>query len=318
MISIDEELFSNARVLVTGDFIIDQYVEGVVERISPEAPVPVLRKLHESFRLGGAANVAVNCQALGAKTTLLSLTGFSCYPYDLDTLLQREGLDGKNLIIDPTIKPIIKTRFMADGHHILRVDDEEIVRMTYKTQEILIRRFLDLVDTVDVIVFSDYAKGFFNETILKSFTEIAKKHDKIILVDPKGINYAKYRGCTLIKPNKKEAYRAAVCDTSEPIEKVAEILLEQVDPEYLLITRSAEGMSLFFKNKNVQNYPTHRKEVVDVVGAGDTALALMAVSLAAGIGIEQAVKIANAGSSIVVTKRGCASLSVKELQEALV
>ncbi|NBU62828.1 MAG: hypothetical protein EBS28_03410, partial [Chlamydiae bacterium] len=130
--------------------------------------------------------------------------------------------------------------------------------------------------------------------------------------------YAKYKGCTLIKPNKKEAYRAAVCDSTEPIEKVANLLLDQIDPDYLLITRSAEGMSLYSKTGQVQNYPTSRKEVVDVVGAGDTALALMAVALGAGISIEEAVKIANAGSSIVVTKRGCASLSVKELREALV
>lgn len=313
-----EDFFSNARVLVTGDFIIDQYVEGIVERISPEAPVPVLRKIQESFRLGGAANVAVNCQALGAKTTLLSLTGFSCYPYDLDLLLHKEGLNGDNLIIDPSVRPIIKTRFMADGHHILRVDDEEIVKMNIQTQNLIIKRFEELVHAVDVVVLSDYAKGFFTETILRTFIDLGKKFNKIILVDPKGINYAKYKGCTLIKPNKKEAYRAAVCDSTEPIEKVANLLLDQIDPDYLLITRSAEGMSLYSKTGQVQNYPTSRKEVVDVVGAGDTALALMAVALGAGISIEEAVKIANAGSSIVVTKRGCASLSVKELREALV
>ncbi|MFZ4773080.1 MAG: bifunctional heptose 7-phosphate kinase/heptose 1-phosphate adenyltransferase [Chlamydiia bacterium] len=314
---LEPALFSNARILVLGDFIIDHYVEGVVERISPEAPVPVLKKNAEEFRLGGAANVAVNCCALGATTYLLSITGPSSYPYSLANLLKKEGLDIGYLVIDPTVKPIIKTRFMSEGHHILRLDDEEITQLSTQAMGTLTSKFSHLLQKVDIVVFSDYAKGFFHPSILQSFIRLAKQSGKKILVDPKGVNYAKYQGCYLIKPNQKEAYKAANCELNTQIEEVASFLLDQVLAEYVLITRSAEGMALFDQKGRSQHYPTSKKEVVDVVGAGDTALALIAVALASGQSIEEAVMVANIGSSIVVSKRGCASVTIDELQEAM-
>ena len=313
----DPALLSIACVLVVGDFIIDHYVEGVVERISPEAPVPVLNKKSEEFRLGGAANVAVNCRSLGATTYLLSITGPSSHPYSLTTLLENQGLDISYLMIDPRVKPIVKSRFMCEGHHILRVDDEEITHLSPEVIASLTTSFLSLLHKVDIVVFSDYAKGFFHPQLLQNFIQLAQQAGKKILVDPKGVNYAKYQGCYLIKPNQKEAYKAANCESTTPIAEVASFLLDQISAEYVLITRSAEGMDLFDQKGRYQHYPTCKKEVVDVVGAGDTALALIAATLAAGQSIEDAVMIANIGSSLVVSKRGCASVTIDELQEAM-
>jgi D-beta-D-heptose 7-phosphate kinase/D-beta-D-heptose 1-phosphate adenosyltransferase len=314
---LEKMLFENAKILVCGDFIIDQYVQGVVERISPEAPVPVLRKITDTFRLGGAANVAVNCRSLGAQTFLLSVSGPSVENYRLDELMEGGGLATDNLVLDPSVKPTIKTRFMADGHHILRVDDEETAEFSQKLRELLVKKFEELIRQVDVVVFSDYAKGFFHPSILEQFLKIAKQHHKRVLVDPKGTHYAKYRGCFCIKPNKKEAYKAANCDQGVSIESVAEILLDTVDAEYLLVTRSSEGMTLFDSKGLRSHQPAIMQEVVDVVGAGDTALALLAVGIATGMEMEDAVKLANVGSSIVVSRRGCSSVTLSDLKNRL-
>ncbi len=314
---IDPQLFSNARILVVGDFIIDHYVEGVVDRISPEAPVPVLKKTLEYFQLGGAANVAVNCRALGATTYLLSIAGLSPYPYSVEELLSAQNLDIDHMVIDPNIRPIIKTRFMSEGHHMLRLDDEEVMQLSSSAIQSILAKFSNLLELVDIVVFSDYAKGFFQPVILESCIRLANLAGKKILVDPKGIHYAKYKGCYLIKPNQKEAYKAANCESITPIDEVAKILLSQIGCNYLLITRSAEGMEIFDQKGRCQHYPTSKKEVVDVVGAGDTALALIAVALASGQSMENAVLVANIGSSIVVSKRGCASVTVEELKESL-
>lgn len=314
---LEKTLIENAKILVCGDFIIDHYVQGVVERISPEAPVPVLRKITDTFRLGGAANVAVNCRSLGAQTFLLSVTGPSLQNYCLEELMERGGLSTDDLLLDPSVKPTVKTRFMADGHHILRVDDEETAEFSQKLRELLVKKFEELIHEVDVVVFSDYAKGFFQSSTLQQFLKIAKQHNKRVLVDPKGIHYAKYRGCFCIKPNKKEAYKAANCDQGVSIESVAEILLDIVDAEYLLVTRSSEGMTLFDSKGMKSHQPAIMQEVVDVVGAGDTALALMAVGIATRMDMEDAVKLANLGSSIVVSRRGCSSVTLTDLKNRL-
>lgn len=314
---LDEALIKNARILVCGDFIIDHYVKGVVERISPEAPVPVLKKTSSSYRLGGAANVAVNCSSLGAKTHLLAVSGPSSQDYSLTDLFESADLSTDHVVIDPSIRPIIKTRFMADGHHILRVDEEQIPKFPPQLIAILIQKFEKLVHESDVVVFSDYAKGFFEPTILFEFLKIARNFNKKVLVDPKGIHYAKYRGCFCIKPNKSEAYKAANCDPSTPIEKVSQILLDTVESDYLLITRSAEGMTLFENGVRAKHFAAVKQDIVDVVGAGDTALALLAVAIAAQVSIEEAVILANAGSSIVIAKQGCASVTFDELQDRL-
>lgn len=314
---LEENLIKNSRILVCGDFILDQYVEGIVERISPEAPVPVLKKTRSTIKLGGAANVAANCAKLGVKTVLLAVAPPPSKDFLLKELLENANLSMDNIVFDAQISPVIKTRFMADGHHILRVDEEEIPKFSPQLIAILVRKFEQLIQQTDVIVFSDYAKGFFDPSILFHFLDLANRYNKKVLVDPKGIHYAKYRGCFCIKPNKKEAYIAANCDFSTPIEVVSRILMDLTDADYLLITRSAEGMSLFSKDTKPRHVEAFKQEIVDVVGAGDTALALLAVAISVGMSMEDAMILANAGSSIAVSRQGCVSVSFTELEERL-
>lgn len=314
---LDKNRLKNSSILVCGDLIIDHYVEGVVERISPEAPVPVLKKTQSTFKLGGAANVAANCAALGVETFLLAVSGVSSKDYSLKDLLESANLKEENILIDESIRPVIKTRFMADGHHILRVDEEELPQFSPALIAQLVSRFEELVQTVDVVVFSDYAKGFFAPQVLFHFLDIARRLKKKVLVDPKGIHYQKYRGCFCIKPNKKEAYKAANCDITTPIEVVSRILLDITDADHLLITRSAEGMTLFSAENRPKHVDAFKQDIVDVVGAGDTALALLAVAISVGLSIEDGMVLANVGSSIAVSRQGCVSVTFEELQERL-
>ena len=206
---------------------------------------------------------------------------------------------------------------MAEGHHILRVDEEEMPQFPPNLIAQLVSRFEELVQTVDIVVFSDYAKGFFSPAILFQFLDIAHRLEKKVLVDPKGIHYAKYRGCFCIKPNKKEAYKAANCDVTTPIEVVSRILLDITDADYLLITRSAEGMTLFSADNKSKHVDAYKQDIVDVVGAGDTALALLAVAISVGLSIEDAMILANVGSSIAVSRQGCVTVTFDELQQRL-
>jgi D-beta-D-heptose 7-phosphate kinase/D-beta-D-heptose 1-phosphate adenosyltransferase len=309
--------FSSSRVLVLGDFLIDHYVEGVVERISPEAPVPILKQIEEFYKPGGAANVAVNCRALGATVHLISVVGFFSDEHFYDKMLKKYDLDGFNLIHDTTKEAIVKTRFTSNGHHILRLDKEKITPLSSAIKELVLKRVKALIQNIDVIVFSDYAKGFFDPTLIQQIVHMANSNEVKVLVDPKGGNFSKYQGCFLVKPNLKEAIKAATAEEHDNLTHIAKVLLDQSKSRYILITRSSDGMSLFDSSLQEVHFPALKKEVVDVVGAGDTAISLVAVALASGHTIEEAVGISNIGASIVVSKKGCATVTVEELIQSI-
>lgn len=302
---------SRAHVLVVGDVMLDRYWFGDVSRISPEAPVPVVHVQRVEERPGGAANVARNIVSLGGTATLLSVVGDDEAGRSLAALLQQEKvvtLFHKD-IQQPTT---VKLRVIGRQQQLLRIDFE-----TPPSHEVLadkLGEFESLVDGVDLVILSDYGKG--SLTHVAKMIDAAKRHGKPILVDPKGDDYARYRGATLLTPNRSEFRDVAGRWNSEAeLAQKADALRRELDIDALLVTRSEEGMSLFTAT-GASHEPTRAREVFDVSGAGDTVIATMGLMLAAGVPIIEAVHIANLAAGVVVGKLGTATASREEIWDA--
>lgn len=298
----------NTRILIVGDIMLDRYWFGEVNRISPEAPVPVVLIEKNEERLGGAANVARNVAALGAGCGLLGIVGKDEAGRTVENMLKDEGIT-PFLHIDPHISTTVKLRVLGRQQQLLRLDFEK-----KPTQEILDNKLVQyrtLLDSHDIIVFSDYGKGALSH-ISGMITE-AKQAGKITLVDPKGDDFTKYTGATILTPNKSELRQVigGWNDETELTEK-SQKLRESLQLDYLLLTRSEEGMSLFGKNE-VLHIPTVAREVFDVSGAGDTVIATLATMLGSDKTVAEAVDIANRAGGIVVGKLGTATVTAKEL-----
>lgn len=301
--------FRNARVLVVGDAMLDRYWIGEVNRISPEAPVPIVRIDHEEERAGGAANVARNAAALGAHVTLLSVVGADEAGARLEALLKRERVHPR-LYHDRGIKTTVKLRVIAGRkQQLLRVDFE-----TAPTRDVLatkLRDFEQLLGGVDVVILSDYGKG--GLTHIVKMIGLARRAGKKVLVDPKGDDYSRYRGATLITPNRSEFRQVAGAWKGErELTERAQQLRRKLDAKALLITRGDEGMTLFQDGSRL-HVATQAREVSDVSGAGDTVIATLGVALAGGAGMKDAVRLANRAAGIVVGKFGTAVVTPKEL-----
>lgn len=302
-------LFRKARVLVVGDAMLDRYWVGEVERISPEAPVPIVRIDHEEERAGGAANVARNAAALGARVTLLSVVGADEPGARLEALLKRERVEPK-LHHDRGIKTTVKLRVVAGrNQQLLRVDFE-----TAPSHEVLaskLRDFQKLLADTDAVILSDYGKG--GLTHIVKMIGMARRAGKTVLVDPKGDDYSRYRGATLITPNRAEFRQVAGAwkDERELAER-AQRLRKKLDARALLVTRGGDGMTLFQDGGRL-HVRTQAREVSDVSGAGDTVIATLAVALASGVAMKDAVRLANEAAGIVVGKFGTAVVTPKEL-----
>ena len=303
---------SNARVLVVGDVMLDRYWFGDVSRISPEAPVPIVHVQRTEERPGGAANVARNIASLGGKATLLSVVGDDEAGRSLASLLEKEHVTTL-FHKDPQLPTTVKLRVIGRQQQLLRIDFE-----TPPSREVLedkLGDFESLVDGVDVVILSDYGKG--GLTHVSKMIEAAKAHGKRILVDPKGEDFARYRGATLLTPNRGE-FRQVVGRWKDEIDlaRRAEALRTELDLEALLVTRSEEGMSLF-SSAGAMHEPTQAQEVYDVSGAGDTVIATLGLMMAAGVGMPDAVRIANRAAGVVVGKLGTATVSREELIASL-
>lgn len=295
------------KVLVVGDVMLDRYWFGDVNRISPEAPVPIAKINKIEDRPGGAANVARNIASLGGSVTLLSVVGTDEPSVILEKLLQKDSVHTM-LKRDQTINTIVKLRVLAKNQQLIRIDFEE-----QPSHEILadaLDTYEQIIEDHDVVILSDYGKGGLSHTI--KMVEIARKHNKKILVDPKGSDYAKYNGATIITPNKSEMRDAVgTWKNDEELHAKANQLISNLNLSYLLVTRSEEGMTLFADK--AYNYPTFAQEVYDVSGAGDTVIATLGLMLANDINIADAVQIANFAAGIVVAKLGTATVSKQEL-----
>jgi D-glycero-beta-D-manno-heptose-7-phosphate kinase len=306
------EMLANARVLVVGDVMLDRYWFGNVDRISPEAPVPVVHVQRTEERPGGAANVARNVAALGGSATLLSVVGDDDAGRSLATLLAAEKV--KTLFHkDPQLPTTVKLRVIGRQQQLIRIDFE--TAPSHEVLEDKLGEFESLIDTVDVVILSDYGKG--GLTHVTKMIAAAKRHGKKVLIDPKGEDYAKYRGASLLTPNRSE-FREVVGSWRSETELVerANKLRAELDIEALLVTRSEEGMSLFLAD-TVIHEPTQAREVYDVSGAGDTVIATLGLMLAAGCTMGDAMRIANRAAGVVVAKLGTATVDRGELEIAL-
>ncbi|TMH02285.1 MAG: D-glycero-beta-D-manno-heptose-7-phosphate kinase [Betaproteobacteria bacterium] len=304
------ERINAARVLVVGDAMLDRYWFGAVERISPEAPVPVVRVNREDERLGGAANVALNAKTLGAQSTLLTVVGDDEPARKLRELLQREGVHTV-LGQDPQLYTIVKLRVIGRSQQLIRVDFEN--QPDHEVLAQMLERYEQALHTHDAVLFSDYGKG--GLTHIPRMIELARAANKPVLVDPKGHDYGRYAGATVITPNRAELAQVVGPWSSEAeLHERAHALRHELGIDGLLLTRSEEGMSLFDAQGDF-HVKAAAREVFDVTGAGDTVIAALATMLACGLDLRDAVPIANRAGGIVVGKFGTASVSYEELFE---
>jgi D-glycero-beta-D-manno-heptose-7-phosphate kinase len=307
---ISKESLAKAKVLVVGDAMLDRYWYGNVDRISPEAPVPVVRVTREEERIGAAANVAYNVVTMGAQASLLTVVGDDEASHKLEALVATTGIKpyfGR----DADLKTTIKLRVIGRQQQLLRVDFENTPKhdvLVSQTSE-----FSELLTAHDVVLFSDYAKGGLAH--VADMIALARVAGKTVLVDPKGSDYERYTGATIITPNRSEMQAAvgAWKDDAELALK-AQNLRSQLKLDAVLVTRSEEGMSLF-DAAGALHMPTHALEVFDVTGAGDTVIATFATLLAAGLTLREAMPFANKAGGIVVGKFGTATVTYKELFE---
>lgn len=313
------ENFSKVKALVIGDLILDRYWWGDVSRISPEAPVPVVRLKKNTFAAGGAANVAANIAGLGATPYLVGGIGDDVEAESFRTTLEKSNVSGEHVITLPHRKTTVKTRIIAHNQQVVRVDYEIIADLTVD-EEAQIRKAIDnTIEKADIVIVSDYAKGLLTGNILTHLISTATQFGKMVLVDPKGKNYSKYAGATLLTPNRREA--AEACNLEEGADDIVEIagnkLLAELDLTMLLITQSEDGMTLFSRNSEPARLRAEAKEIYDVTGAGDTVIAFLGVALAAGLNLLDAAKIANLGAGLAVEQIGTSIITIKRLLEAL-
>jgi len=304
------------RVLVIGDVMVDEYLRGDVSRISPEAPVPVLEVRSHDWRLGGAANAAANIQALGGATTLVGVVGRDETAAILGEQLGQHGIANAT-VADPDRPTSKKTRLVAQQQQIVRVDHEKRHAVAGPVADELRGAIDTALRTVRACVLSDYAKGVITQDIARHAIEGARAAGIPVVVDPKQRSFHAYRGATVITPNLHELEAAAHRVSPFDVEQAAATLLPEIDGAALLVTRSAEGMTLFRRDRPAFHVAALAKEVFDVTGAGDTVVAMLALGLAAGLPIEHAIELASLAAAISVSKRGTSTVSPAELLAAL-
>jgi D-beta-D-heptose 7-phosphate kinase/D-beta-D-heptose 1-phosphate adenosyltransferase len=307
------------RVLVLGDVMLDRFVYGSVARVSPEAPIPVLEVARSVDSAGGAANVARNVAAIGASVTLIGVTGNDTWAADLrEQIAASPGIDAQ-LIVDFDRPTTVKTRYVADGQQMLRADRELRRPVTADIERQIFVQFEDSLRHADVILLSDYAKGVLSDRITREIMQAARNALKPVIVDPKAKDLRKYTGATVLTPNQLELQAACgfECATDEAIESAARPFLDSEVCAAMVVTRGKDGMSVVSKGQAAVHLRTMARQVFDVSGAGDTAVATMALSIAAGASIVSASILANLAAGIVVGKLGTAVVTVSELIEQI-
>jgi D-beta-D-heptose 7-phosphate kinase/D-beta-D-heptose 1-phosphate adenosyltransferase len=311
--------YSNCNILVVGDIILDEYIWGKATRLSPEAPVPVLDVRENSYILGGAANVANNIAALNGNVILCGITGDDIYGRQLTEILNKSGIDCSCLISDTERPTTVKTRLIAHNHQQLaRVDREQRNPINAATEEKMATNILKKIDSVDLIILSDYAKGVLTHYLCQNIIKLAQGCNKPILVDPKGLDYSKYVGATLITPNRHEAEIATKSPMDTPPEKLANALYDSLNIENILITLGEEGIMLYNKGGEITRIPAVTSDVYDVTGAGDSLLSAIALSLIASDGdLETSITLGNYSAGVAVRKTGTTTVTTEELKNII-
>ncbi|MBI4178783.1 D-glycero-beta-D-manno-heptose-7-phosphate kinase [bacterium] len=310
--------FSGRKVLVIGDFILDHFVWGGVERISPEAPVPVVDVREESYRLGGALNVAANLAALGALPTAVGILGRDGFADEIRRICEGGGVLLADVAV-PDRATIRKTRVISGSHQLVRIDRELRDPHSPEIQRELARNVEESLKGAEAVVFSDYAKGVVSRKLIATAVRIARKFRLPIVADPKLQNFWSYKGVTLLTPNTKEVGEALgkKLKNEGEIEAGGRLVLRRLGLKALLITRGEQGMSLFEKQNRVTHLPTRAREVFDVTGAGDTVTAVCGAALAAGVDLRAGMEIANLAAGVSVGKIGTAVCTPREILAAL-
>ena len=313
-----ESLFARAndiRALVVGDLMLDEYLWGKAERISPEAPVQVVEVQREELRLGGAGNVVNNLVALGCCVAACSVIGDDENGQLLLENFAAQGVDIAGVFVDPSRRTSKKTRVLASNQQIVRIDRETRDAVAAGSESRLVEFIGRVAPSCDVILVSDYLKGVLTAEVLAAIFAAGQSAGIPVVVDPKGSDYVKYRGATVLTPNRREAEAAtgiAICD-GESLGRAAKDLLERVELAALLITRSEQGMSIFQADGAAEHIPTVAREVFDVTGAGDTVLAMLGLALASGHGVVESARLANAAAGIAVGKVGTSTVTPEEV-----
>jgi len=313
---------SSRRITVIGDLMLDEFVWGKVGRISPEAPVPVVEVTGESFYPGGAANVARNLREFVDRVAIIGLLGTDRSGKQLRELLSERKIDTSNVVEEATFHTIVKTRIIARHQQVVRVDREKFVGPSVLQIEEVVAAVRKNIPETDAIIFEDYGKGFLSTQLVSQIADAARSAGKIVAADPNPRNLVEWRGLTVIKPNRTEAFLAAGIPSGEPdivasqdtdLKHTGETLLRKWEAENVLITLGEHGMMLFQKKEAPHYIPTKAREVFDVSGAGDTAIALFTLGLACGATPTEAAEIANHASAVVVSKLGTAIVTRDEL-----
>lgn len=303
------------KLLVIGDLMIDHYLWGSCERLSPEAPVQVVNIIRESTKLGGAGNVVNNLCSLGAKVDVISVIGNDGASSDLKKLLKNIDINDQYLITEQGRLTSKKSRIIASQQQVVRYDNESTDAISINSQQTILKIYQKIIINYDVVLLSDYGKGVLTDDLTKSLVSIANEKSKKVIVDPKGLDYSKYSGAYLLTPNKKEASEATQIEITDDVSLIQAItkLKSQCDLDVSLVTLSEHGVAIYDHEFRV--HPTFAKEVFDVTGAGDTVLASLGFSLACGQGIDDAVEFSNLVAGVVVGKIGSATASLNEVIE---
>ena len=310
--------FPDRRIVVVGDLMLDRFIWGEVRRISPEAPVPVVRVTRESVHPGGAGNVVANLASLGAKPVVVGWTGRDDAGREIARLMSGLGADASGLVSTSSVQSIQKTRIIAHSQQVVRLDRESS-RPTARLEAKLLGVAARKIRGADAVLVSDYGKGTITPALLGLLAERRAKNGFAYLIDPKQPNFDAYRGASLVKPNEFEASSAVGYELADAkaLGRAGRALLQRWESDAVMISRGEHGMSLFRRGAPARNFPAVAREVFDVTGAGDTVMAVASLALAAGGTLEDAAYLANLAAAIVVGKVGTATLVRGELLAAI-
>jgi len=312
------EEFKHKNVLVIGDVMIDAYFHGAVDRISPEAPVPVVQVTKKEYKSGGAANVALNINALGANSFICGVIGADEDGQQLLELLENQNVDCSCLATTEDRKTTVKTRILSNGHQILRVDHEETKPIDEVTEQLLLSQIRNIIDNVDLIILEDYNKGVLTKKFISDILDFSKTKNIPVAVDPKKENFFEFKGVSLFKPNRKEIIEGLKLDndlkSQKQIKAAMNQLQEKIGAETVMVTLSEDGMVIAEK-EDVSFFPAHKRNIYDVSGAGDTVISVAGLCMISGIGKKEAAWISNVAGGMVCEKPGVVQVNLTELLE---
>ena len=310
---------SRPNILVIGDLMLDHYIFGSATRLSPEAPVPIVNVKKENKIIGGAANVASNLIDLGAKVSLAGITGNDSFGEEIKAILATKNIDTELILKDDSRTTTVKTRVIAGNHQIVRIDQEDTHDIAGELENVFFDSLQNCIASSDIVILSDYNKGLLTPGLSLRIIDSCNALGKRVIVDPKGLDYSKYKGAFIIKPNRKELAEAAKTEkihSQDELEKAASVIFNFTGTDYLIVTLSEGGIAIITPD-SCRILPVVATEVYDVTGAGDTVIATLSYCIASGFTIEEACTIANYAASIVIKHIGSATTTIEEIISAL-